>query len=302
MIFIGILTGLLSALSHSFCYLSSKNYAVRHPGRSLFLLLYGHLLMSGVSLPLLGFLWPTTLPPLLPLLAFLFGSTLFYVGGQWSMITAMHHTEPSRVSPLLGIKVILMGLFATAVYKDLLSGQQWLALGLCTLGAISLGISGGRLLPKAQINIFIAACCYVLSDACIERLVNHCATHGMPLFRDALFALGLTYSLMALITLSAVPFLGGLKNVTRNSREVAPFAAFWIAAMAFYYITLGLVGPVFGVVLQSTRGILSVFLGLALVKLKHPGQLEHPLGKKVFLQRLAAASLMFAAIALYATG
>ena len=176
------------------------------------------------------------------------------------------------------------------------------ALALCTAGAVSLGISGGRLTGKAQRSIFLSACCYVLSDSCIERLVQLFAHNGMPLFRAALFALGLTYSLIALLTLCTLPWVGGWQNLTRNRKEIVPFAAFWIIAMAFYYITLGLVGPVFGVVLQSTRGILSVFLGLALVKLKHRGQLEQPLGKKVFLQRLAAATLMFSAIALYATG
>jgi drug/metabolite transporter (DMT)-like permease len=302
MFLLGIFTGLLCALSHSICYLTSKNHAVRHPGRTLFLLLYGQLLMSLAALPLVIILWPGQLPAFAPLAGFLGGSILFYIGGQWAMISAMHHAEPSRVSPLLGIKVILMGLFATLVYGFRLSPQQWIALALCTAGAVSLGISGGRLTGKAQRSIFLAACCYVLSDSCIERLVQLFAHNGMPLFRAALFALGLTYSLIALLTLCTLPWVGGWQNLTRNRKEIVPFAAFWIIAMAFYYITLGLVGPVFGVVLQSTRGILSVFLGLALVKLKHRGQLEQPLGKKVFLQRLAAATLMFSAIALYATG
>lgn len=72
--------------------------------------------------------------------------------------------------------------------------------------------------------------------------------------------------------------------------------------MMFYYLTLGLVGPVFGVVLQSTRGLLSVMLGILVSRFRGHWELEIPLTRRAFLARLASALLMFTAIALYATG
>jgi drug/metabolite transporter (DMT)-like permease len=298
----GILTGLICASAHSFCYLASKHHAVRHPGRSLYLLLYGHLLMAIVALPLTLFLLPEVWPPRLPMLGTLLGSTVFYGSGQGFMIAAMHHSEPSRVSPLLGVKVLLMGVLASTAFGTILSSQQWIALVLCTLGAVSLGISGGVLPFRAALYILLAATSYVLSDSCIEHLVSLFHESGLPLLHAALFALGLTYTLLAVLTLIATPKLGGIRTVTRYTRDVAPFAAFWITAMGFYYLTLGLVGPVFGVVLQSTRGILSIFLAAILLRLNRGQQLEQTHSPTVFLQRLAAAILMFSAIALYATG
>jgi drug/metabolite transporter (DMT)-like permease len=298
----GILTGLCCAFSHSACYLASKHHAVRHPGRTAHLLLFGHLMMAVVSVPLTVLLWPETLPPLSSLGGFLAGSILFYAASQGVTIRAMHHTEPSRVSPLLGIKVLLMGLFAWGILGTTLSLQQQLALALCTLGAIALGLTGERLPLRAAVLILMAASGYVLSDLCIHRLVRLLTAQGQPLLPAALFALGLTYSTLALCSLILSPFLGGIRNLTRHPRDVAPFALFWLGAMAFYYVTLGLVGPVFGVVLQSTRGLFSVLLGALLHRLALHGALEQALPRAVFYRRFAAAALMFSGIVLYATG
>jgi drug/metabolite transporter (DMT)-like permease len=212
----------------------------------------------------------------------------------------MRHTEPSRVSPLLGIKVLMMGLFVRAFLHTSLSPRQWIALALCTAGALALGFSGTRLRPRAVTFILLAAAGYVASDLFISRLVRLVADSGQPLSSAALFALGITYSGLALTSLIGAPFLGGMRELTRHTRDVAPFAALWLLAMAFYYMTLGLVGPVFGVVLQSTRGLFSVMIGGLLQRFGHRGHLEVHLSRGTFLCRILSAILMFGAIVLYA--
>jgi hypothetical protein len=69
--------------------------------------------------------------------------------------------------------------------------------------------------------------------------------------------------------------------------------------MAMYYATLGLVGPVLGVALQSTRGIFSICLGALVAHRFHREGLEVSLGWTVFLRRLLSAVLMFGGIVLY---
>lgn len=300
MIALGWMTGLLCALFHSLCYLASKRHTLRHPGASTDLLLQGHLLMMVGAIPIMIFLWPSPFPPLPGLLLFLFGSSLFYAGGQWFMIEAMRLTEPSRVSPLLGIKVIIMGIVATTLMGHNLTAGQWGGLALCTLGAISLGKSGGTLSKAAAFRILLAAICYVCSDSCIERLVHHHVKQGMPVFDAAIFSLGLTYGFLGLIA-----GLFAIRDQTRSEkkpfpfRDVAPFALFWLLAMAMYYITLGLVGPVLGVALQSTRGIVSICLGALVAKRQHQSGIEQHLEPKVFLLRLLAGLFMFGGIILY---
>jgi len=297
---LGWITGFSCAFFHSLCYLASKRHTLRYPGQSMDLLLQGHLLMSLIAVPLTLFLWPSPFPPVADVLIFLFGSSIFYAGGQWFMMEAMRLTEPSRVSPLLGIKVLIMGLFATVALGHSLSGGQWLALVLCTLGAVSLGRSGRPLPRAAALRILLAAVCYVLSDSCIERLVNVHSVYGLPLLQAGLFSLGLTYSLLGGVALCVLPLRLRRKTPALPATgSAAPFAAFWILAMAMYYLTLGLVGPVMGVALQSTRGIVSICLGAVVARVFHRHSLEERLAPQIFLLRLTSAILMFGGILLY---
>ncbi len=297
---LGWITGLSCACFHSLCYLASKRHTIRHPGHSLDLLLQGHVLMSVVAVPLTVWLWPTRLPPVHQLITFLLGSSLFYAGGQWFMIEAMRRTEPSRVSPLLGIKVILMGAFAVTALGYTLSPWQWLALMFCTIGAVLLGRTGTPLPRAAALHILLAAVCYVLSDSCIERLVIGHKSAGMPLMKAGLFSLGLTYSLLGGIALCVLPSrLRNPSNPLPTFHSAIPFAGFWILAMAMYYLTLGLVGPVMGVAYQSTRGIVSICLGAVVARLFHRHALEKRLEARVFAWRLISAVLMFGGILLY---
>lgn len=59
------------------------------------------------------------------------------------------------------------------------------------------------------------------------------------------------------------------------------------------------VGPVFGIILQSTRGIMSIIVGVAVSRLGLL-HIEAHITHNVFIQRLAAALLMTIAVALYA--
>jgi cytochrome c biogenesis protein CcdA len=72
----------------------------------------------------------------------------------------------------------------------------------------------------------------------------------------------------------------------------------WLLGMAGLYTCFGLVGVVFGNILQSTRGMMSIAIGAALA---HAGwhALETRVDPQTLVRRLLAAALMTAAIALY---
>jgi hypothetical protein len=91
------------------------------------------------------------------------------------------------------------------------------------------------------------------------------------------------------------------KMIIAEAKLALPFSTLWPGAIISLFLCIGLAGPVFAVILQSTRGLMSVALG-ALLAAKGGTHVEQKLTKKVLLQRIAAAILMIAAVTLYAIG
>ena len=109
-------------------------------------------------------------------------------------------------------------------------------------------------------------------------------------------AMALTYGVCGLLF---VPLAVGLRPYTRTDWvAAAQYASAWLVSMVGLYCCFGLVGVVFGNILQSTRGVMSVAIGAALAHLGWH-ELEQRVDRATLLRRLAAALLMTAAIALY---
>jgi len=84
----------------------------------------------------------------------------------------------------------------------------------------------------------------------------------------------------------------------RDIPLAAPFALSWLVSMLCLYSCFARVGVVMGTILQATRGIISVLLGLAVSVLGWI-HIEQKMGWQSWLLRFAAAAGMVAAIALY---
>ena len=76
-------------------------------------------------------------------------------------------------------------------------------------------------------------------------------------------------------------------------------AGCWIVSMWGLYISFGLIGASFGNVVQASRGVISLLLGIILSRFAING-LEQRQSVAVWLRKAAAALLMFGAIVLYA--
>jgi cytochrome c biogenesis protein CcdA len=81
-------------------------------------------------------------------------------------------------------------------------------------------------------------------------------------------------------------------------RAALTYAVTWLAAMASLYVCFGFVGALFGNVVQSTRGIMSVVIGALLAHLGWH-ELEQRVDRATLVRRIGAAVLMTAAIAVY---
>ena len=321
---VGIILGLLSALGASLAYLCSRRYAVRAqrdepdatPWRPpLRLLVTAHVWLAGLCT--LGFpiLWFVTQPTLdRPVHAALMsgGVALFYLLGNVFLFLSLQKTDASRVAPLLGMKVILLALTVELFMSEDFSTMQWLAVIMATAAAIMLGTTGGRLPLKTLFMIGATCAGFVASDLFIKQMIPAWLPTGITLdeadktqrITAAMTGMAFAYIWTGLVAIIMLPIvLRGqpgtfTQSLARSLPGGLPYAAAWLLSMVCLFSCFSLVGIVFGGILQSTRGLMSIALGVLLAHRGHH-HLEQHAPWPIVLRRLAAAAIMTAAIALY---
>ena len=304
---LGVVAGLAAAFFSALSYLFSRHYglgqrALGRKGAALRLLAVSHLLMAAICIPLTWAAWPAPSPPVQLFAVPLAASVGFYLLGQSSLFAALKRVEASRMAPLLGLKIVMLAVIVSFVLGHVLDTRQWLAVALSVAAAVMLQVGRGAV-PIGAFG-FVLSCClsFAISDIFIIRLIDGLQAGAMTssvaisrLHAGGL-AMALTYGLCGLLF---VPLVVALRPYTRTDWvAAAQYASAWLLSMVGLYCCFGLVGVVFGNILQSTRGVMSVALGAALA---HFGwhELEQRVDRVTLLRRLAAALLMTAAIALY---
>jgi uncharacterized membrane protein YidH (DUF202 family) len=186
------------------------------------------------------------------------------------------------------------------------SGQQlgllqWAGVGLAVVSAWVLNGAGGHTPWRATVLVLAACVIYAFSDVCIYELLTRVreisgdrSTLGVPLWAFALVCVG-----VGLLALGALPWLGHRSPTAW--RDAVPYALSWTMAMVALYACFAMLGTVLGAILQSTRGLISIGLGVLLAHLGWQ-HLEQKHGASVVGRRLVAAGLMTAAVALYVWG
>jgi drug/metabolite transporter (DMT)-like permease len=197
------------------------------------------------------------------------------------------------VAPLLGMKILVLACLAMLLTRQGLHPRQWAAVVLSAAAALLLNEAGGRVPGRYLAALGTTITFYCFSDLCIGELSKRLAgVEPSP----ALTGAALTYLLCGVAIL---PF--AFRRELAQPRVwalAAPFAVAWFGAMCLLYVCFGLIGVVFGNIVQSTRGIMSVAIGWAIARAGHT-HLEARVGRRVFWRRAAGAGLMLAAVALY---
>jgi len=299
-VFAGILLGLGAALSQSLSYLCSRWFVQRRGHTPVDLLILSHILMGGLSVVLLPFVWPATMPRLGVYAVALVCAALFYLLGQACLFVALGRCDASRVSPLLALKVFILALISVAFLHQTLSLPQWGAVGLSVLAVAVLNGTGGRMPRDAAVWTLLGCVAYCFSDLSIRGLMRHFEYLG--LVRASLVTVCLSYIVCGSAGLVA---LGVLRRPAARSvaswANAAPFAVTWLVAMLLLYACFGRIGVVYGNIVQSSRGLISIGLGWLVAAAGHV-VLEQRVSGGVFVQRAAAAGLMTGAIALFYLG
>jgi hypothetical protein len=217
---------------------------------------------------------------------------------------AIKYSEPSRVSPLLTIKVFIPAALATLIGQPVgsavnrsLTAWQWVAVLLCVIAGISINQSGGRMRLRALVAVIFSASTFAGADWTIG--VSEAAfmrTPHMTLLRASLLTESALYLTLVAVALPLLLVFGSRK--WRDWRDAAPFGIAWFTAMIFLFFTFGTEGVVLGTILQCTRGFMAILIGIVLMHLglEH---IEPRQSHSVMLRRLAAGFLMFLAISLY---
>jgi drug/metabolite transporter (DMT)-like permease len=294
---LGILLGLAAALCQSSSYVGSRIFTHKYPGRTLSLLSLSHIVMGILALILLPFVWPSRMPPFTEYALSLFACSGFYLVGQTFLFVSLKTASASRVSPLLGIKVFILAAIGVLFLGQHFSFLQWAAIAMSVIAAGMLSRTGEKLSLVAALLIFLTCLSYCISDINIKILVHHFDYLGLA--RGSMMAASLSYIVCGIAAAVLWFFVRPAAAVMWGYSM--PFALAWFFAMLLLYACFGAIGVVYGNIVQSSRGIISIFFGAALVKynLEH---LDQKVSRAVFFQRIAAAILMSCAIALYYLG
>lgn len=317
----GILLGLGTAFCSSLAYLASRRFTVRHAAHEtdqpqwlgpLRLLVATHVMLAVVcggaylALRPTGDAQPADWPWAITTSLFV---ALFYLIANTLLFFALRRTEASRIAPLLGFKVVLLAFVTQFILSDPLATQQWAAVVLATAAAWVLGASGGRL-PWATVALTLGACAgFVASDTFIGQMNPAWLPPGLDyevakkqdpvaVVTAAMRGMSLSYVWCGIIAVALLPVAKPWKAA--HWKGSAPYAAAWMTAMVCLFSCFALTNIVLGTILQSTRGLMSILLGVLIVKLGHH-HIESHAPLKVILQRAVAAAMMIAAITLYVT-
>lgn len=292
---LGIGFGFGAAMFQSLSYVCIRLFNKRHDNNIIALLALSHILMGLISIPLAILMWPEAMPGIRVYIWSLIGTSGFYLLGQFFLFAAIIHSEPSRVSPLLGLKVFILTLISVVFLRQHFDLSKWIAVGLTTGAVLLLSNSGKRLESRFILLGLLACVSYCLSDLCIKVLVDHFAFMGI--LPGAVIATALSYIVCGLCGIAVV-----IINPTHSTRDTwlyaVPFAVSWFVAMIFLFSCFGLIGVVFGNILQSTRGIISIVLGFVIAHIGFE-TLEPKPSRRMIVQRLAAAVMMTAAVVLF---
>lgn len=306
---LGIVAGLFSGACMSLSYLLSRHHALGYPAEvrqkaACGLLVRSHLIMGAVAAPLAAWLGAESLPHragyLLPLLA----SAGFYLGGNVLFFGLLRRVEASRLTPFLGLKVFVLSLIVATFLGQPLSATQWMAVALSVVATALLQGGGGGLGGRDLGRILLVCTCFALADLFIVRLIDVLDTSTAAAPRRLLAAVEamlLTYMACGMACGAALSTGRFRTPAGRDGdawRAAGRYAAAWLVAMVTLYVCFSLIGAVFGNVVQSTRGILSVVIGALLAHLGWH-ELEQRVDRATLARRIGAAVLMTAAIAVY---
>ncbi|MBE6374944.1 MAG: hypothetical protein E7050_00625 [Lentisphaerae bacterium] len=296
---IGIITGFTAALVNTAGYLFNARFLLyyKSPVR---LLILTSLVMMAISLPFMLIFFPFSA---LPSLWYYFAETILacvlFLIGQGAFFGALKFFEASRLSSLLGLKIVVLSTIFILCGGSL-NLVQIIAVLMAASAALIFNWSGaGKTSVKGWLLLSVTLCCYSMVDFCETDLVikvHECTQWSK--FHSALVVVPVIYTFLGLLTL---PLVGFYRPDKDQLSKVLPCAGLWLISQVALLCCFAFLQPVFGNVILATRGIFSVLAGFLLPYLGLSA-LDSKIPLRLWVRRIAAALLMLGAIAVYSFG
>ncbi|RKR06931.1 hypothetical protein C7446_0931 [Kushneria sinocarnis] len=293
---IAVICGLLGALGQALYYFLAAQVRLTTGLGSRAMLVFSHLLMGLGSAIGVIMLWSPDMAPLMTLLGPLAAASGCYLLGQAALFAALRHDVASRVSPLLGLKVVSLAVITTLFAGELLGRLEWLGVAICGLAAIAMSLAGGAIRSRALGWLLLAVLGYSASDLGVVALMHHIGVEGL---HGIMLAVSVVYCLNGLVVLPVGFSLG--RADWRRVLATWPLAASWMGSMVLLFVTFNVLGAVHANILQSARGILSIAVALVMTRLGI-GLTDALSRGRLFYQRLACATAMAVGIIIFQLG
>ncbi len=300
--FSGIVFGLSAAFLMALSYVFSKRFILTY-GSPFQLTVYSQLIQGIFGIIVLSFLAGKYEYPLYSAdngidwvnLGFVVIAGATSMTGNFCFFRLLKELEASRSSSLLGLKMIVLGLISSIFIGEDLNLQQWLAIVLASVAAVGMNFTGGRIPLKAAVWLMLTLLGYSSSDLSVAELVFRIEGEGCcPAFvANGICCLFSGIAMLPLLFLKQMP-----KKICMFT-DAAPYALGWFTGVMCLLCSFDLVGVIFGTILQSARGVISVIFGVLLVRMGVPGY-EPIVRRADWIRRFVMSVLMVLALALYA--
>ena len=293
---IGIFAAALCALLQSFSYISSAAFMKRY-NSSFKLMVYSQLAMGVVSVPLSIIFFPAGLFKDIPLLI---GFMVLWVAvtcsGQFLFFATQKHIESSRLSSLLGLKIVVLAITTALFFGEKISLLQVLAIILATSGAVAIngGVSTRKVTLIAVLYLMGAILSYCFADLMETKLMK--LSNSGNIWLNGLGVCATCYVLLGICMLPLLRKVGfSFEQLTYGS----PYGVLYFSSQVALFVSFGAIGPVFANVIQSSRGIISVIIGIVLGRMGFAA-LDAKGDRRLWVRRMICAVIMTSAIIIYA--
>jgi len=292
----GVSIGLVSAVMQSAAYIFSRRF-VGEFRSSVKLVIYSQLLMGAGGVAVFVVTFPfVEFPRGAELCRFAVATAVFvaaYHVAFYCFFKALNEIEASRLSSLLGLKVVVIALITYPFLRAELNMWHLLAVVLTAVSAVGMNFSGVRIGGRGAFYLALALLGFATTDITGAIFVK--AMPGEAMTLKAICATSLAYVFLGLIAAAA---LLKLKFEPRALAGALPYSALWFTAMLLLFASFGMVGVVFGSIIQASRGVVSVIIGILLARTGYVA-VEPDVPVRVWVRRAVMAALMVAAIGLY---
>lgn len=288
----GITFGVISALLMSGSYVFSRSYLhLHHDPVKLAVFSQMNIFPWGVALLIYSLLF-MEIPMNSRFFLYLLGECTLFLVAQTSFFMALKRLEATRASSLLGLKILALA-FMSLLLGEELNAMRWIAILLCTLGAVGMNFSGGKMSFSTILWLASAVIFYALCDICITGMVQ--MMPGKSMMMNSVCVMGFTYTGIGLLVM---PGMLKYKPALKEFKDSFLYSVFYFVSILFLMACFGLLGVVFGSIIQAGRGIFSILLGMILLQIGFEKN-EPAVPLRMWVRRICMSVMMITAMVLY---